>query len=94
VDLAPATQALAVRLELRIHRPDLLGASLVDEDDRDVTEDQSSRGDRRIGRILERDERLQERERRAVIGIRAHFAGASDHDHRLGGGRQEDLFDR
>ena len=40
VDLTPATQALAIGLELRVHRPDLLGAGAVDEDHRDIAEDQ------------------------------------------------------
>ena len=94
VDLAPATQALAVGLELRIHRPDLLGAGLIDEDDRDVAEDQAGRSDRRIGGVFEGNERLQERKRLAVVGIGTHLAGTTDDDHRLGGGRQEHLLDR
>ena len=41
MDFTPAAQALAVWLELRIHRPDLLGAVATHEDDRDISEDQA-----------------------------------------------------
>ena len=94
VDLAPATQALAVRLDLRIHRPDLLFAGTADEDHRDIAENQPSGSDGRVLGFLKGNERLQESERCAVISVRAHFAGLADDDEGLRRRRQQDLFDR
>ena len=94
MDLPPAPQALAVGLELRVHRPDLLGAGTVDEDHRDIAEDQAGGGHGGIGRALEGREGLQEGEGGAVVGVGAHLTGSADDEERLRGGREQDLVDR
>ena len=94
MDLAPAAQALAIGLELRVHRPDLLLARAANKDDRNVAENQSGRRNRLIARFLEGHEGLQKGEVGAIIGISAHLAGLANDDERFGRGRQEHLLHR
>ena len=94
MNLTPAAQALAVWLELRIHRPDLLFARTAHKDHGNIAEDQASRGHGLFARFFERHESLEEGEIGAVVGVCAHLAGLADDDERFGRGRQEYLFDR
>ena len=75
MDFTPAAQTLTVWLELRVHRPDLLFARTAHEDHGNIAKDQPSGGHRRILRIFEGHERLQESESRAVVGVGTHLAG-------------------